>query len=126
MQDYIVDYEGKKEDDIDDVAHFFKKLLIDTSQDVSSNTDTTNKLFLTQLGPLQNTKLTNTINLLSDNVFKHQITSANITVLVVNLMSYSFTTLTNIQYNNSKFKELLIDLRAATWSIGGLGQLKAL
>lgn len=32
----------------------------------------------------------------------------------------------NMQYNNSKFKQLLIDLNAATRFTGSFGQLKAL
>lgn len=41
-------------------------------------------------------------------------------------MPYSFTTSTIMQYNNFQLKRLLIDSDAATWSIGGFGQPKAL
>ncbi len=85
MRQYIINYEGEEDDDTDDdVAHFFKELLIDAPQDLSLDTDTTNELFLTQLGPLQNIESTITTNLLADNAFKHQITSADTTVPLVN------------------------------------------
>lgn len=126
MQQYIINYKGEEDDDTDDVAHFFKELLINAPHNLSLDIDTTNELFLTQLSPLQNTKLTNTINLLADNAFKHQITSADTTISFVNPMPYNFTTLINLRYNDSKFKGLLIDSGAATRSTGGVGQLIAL
>ena len=81
---------------MDDVAHFFKELLIDAPQDLSTNADMTNELFLTQLGPLQNIKSTNTINTLANNAFKHQITSADTNVFLINHTPYNFTISTNI------------------------------
>ena len=41
-------------------------------------------------------------------------------------MFYDFTILINLQYNNSKFKELLIDLNIAIRSTSGISQLKIL
>lgn len=41
-------------------------------------------------------------------------------------MYYSFTTLTKLQYNNSKFKKLLINLSMAIKFIDNNDQLKAL
>ena len=70
--------------------------------------------FLTQIDLLQNVKSTNTITTVFDNVLKHQITSTNITVPLINITNYIFTILTNIQYNEFEFKRLLIDLGAAT------------
>ena len=58
---------------MDNITHFFKDLLIDAFQEFLSNVDTTNKLFLIKLGPLQNVESSNTINTLADNAFKHQI-----------------------------------------------------
>lgn len=101
MQDYIIEYKGEEENNIDDIAHFFTELMIDVYPDLSSNTNTTNELFLTQLNPLQNAKSTNIINLLADNIFKHQITSVDMTVSLINLMPYSFTISTNMRYNDS-------------------------
>ncbi len=126
LQDYIVNFEVEEEDDTDDVAHFFKELLIDASQDLSPDIDTKNELFLTQLGPLQNIESANTVNILADNAFKNQITSTNTTVLLVNPIPYSFTTSIDLRYNDSEFKGLLIDSGAAIRFTGGVGQLKAL
>lgn len=43
----MVNYKVKKKDDIDNITHFFKELLIDTFQDLFSDIDIINKLFLT-------------------------------------------------------------------------------
>ena len=101
-------------------------MLIDVPQDLSINTDTTNELFLIYLGLFQNIESINTINTLVDNAFKHQITSADNIVPLINLMPYSFTTSSNIRCNNSEFKRLLIDPSTDTRSIDGVSQLKAL
>lgn len=126
MQDYIINYDGEKKDDINDIAHFFKELLIDAPQGLSPDIDTTNKLFLTQFSFFQNMESVNTVNTLADNAFKHQITFADIIVSFINPTFYSFITLTSMRYNNFEFKGLLIDSGAATWSTGGLSQLQAL
>lgn len=126
MQNYLVNYESKKEDNTDNVAYFFKKLVIDILHDLFLDINTTNKLFLTQFGPLQNIKSANTVNTLGDNAYKRQITSTDITLIFINLTSSSFTTSTNMWYNNFKFKEWLINLDANTISKSGFSQLKAL
>ena len=127
LHQYITHYEGDDEDDdTDDVAYFFKKLSIDTSKDLSPDVDKTDELFLTSLGALQNIESTNTINLLADNAFKHQITFADGTVALIDPVPYSFTTSTDLRYDESEFKGLLIDSGTATRSTGGIGQLKAL
>ena len=127
MQQYIAHYEGNDEDDdTDDVAYFFKELSIDASKDLLPDVDITDELFLTSIGALQNIESTNTINLLANNAFKHQITSADGTVALTAPVPYSFTTLTDSQYDKSEFTGLLIDSGAATRSTGGIGQLKAL
>ncbi len=126
MQDYILKYKDENENNTDDVTYFFKELLIDIPQDLSTDADTTNKLFITKLSLFQNIKSTNTINILTDHTFKYQISSANTTILFLNPTSYSFTISTDMQYNNFEFKGLLIDSGTAIWSISDLGQLKAL
>lgn len=121
-----MNYEGKKEDDTNNIAHFFKELLIDTLQDILSDIDTTNELFITKFDLFQNIRSTNTINTLVNNTFKYQIKSAVITVPLVNLIPYCLTTLTNLCYKDCKFKELLINLGIVTRSTGSIRHLKAL
>ena len=87
--------------------------MIDALQNLFSDINTTNELFLTWLGSFQNIESANIINALADNAFKYQITSADTTILYVNPTPYSFTISINIQYNDSEFKGLLIDLVAA-------------
>lgn len=67
-----MNYKNEKEDDIDNVAHFFKKLLIDAPQDLLSDAETRIELFIIKIGPLSNIKSANTINTLADNGFKYQ------------------------------------------------------
>lgn len=67
------------------------------------------------------------INTLADNAFKYQIILNDETVLPTTfLTSYVFKLSTNSQYNNCKFKGLLINLGVSTQSIDGIGQLKVL
>lgn len=47
MQKYIVNYKGEKEDNADNIALFFKELLINIFQDLLFDIDITNELFLT-------------------------------------------------------------------------------
>lgn len=91
-----------------------------------NDANTINELFLTQLDFFQNTKLINTFNLIANNTFKYQIIFIDIPIFFINPISYSFTTSINLQYNESKFKKLLIGLIVAIRSKGHLGQLKAL
>lgn len=105
MQDYILNYKSEKENNIDNVANFFKELLIDALLDLFLDINITNKLFLTQFGPLENIKSANTVNNVADNAFKYQITFTNTIVLFVNLMPYSFIILTNMRYKNQSLKD---------------------
>lgn len=104
MQDYKVNYESEEENDIDDVAYFIKKLLVDTPQNLLTDVDTTNKLFITKLDSLQNIKSINTINILANTVFKHQITFTDTTIPLSNLMPYSliYELICNITTRGSK------------------------
>lgn len=88
---------------------FLKKLLINISKDFLSNVNIINKLFFTLFNIFQNIKFINTINLLAANIIKQQIISINGTIISINLIFYSFTILTNLQYDKSKFKRLLIN-----------------
>ena len=127
LQQYIAHYKGNdEENNTNDVAYFFKELSINASKNLLTNVDITDELFLSSINALQNIESTNTINLLANNVFKHQIISTNGTVALTSPVPYSFTTLTDLWYDKSKFKGLLIDSSAATRSISGIGQLTAL
>ena len=67
------------------------------------------------------------VNTLADNAFKHQITLSDKTVLPITIPTpYLFNSSTDLQYNDIKFKGLLIDSGASTRSTGGIGQFKAL
>lgn len=61
------------------------------------------------------------INTLANNAFKYWIILSDKIVLSTILFPYVFNLLIDFQYNNIKFKELLIDLGASTLSTGGIG-----
>ena len=48
------------------------------------------------------------------------------TTLLITLVPYVFNLSTDSQYNDTKFKGLLIDSRVSTWSTEGISQLKVL
>lgn len=67
------------------------------------------------------------INQLVNNVFKHQITNENnITSINTKFELYNFNVTIDSRYDESKFKNLLIDFDAATQSKNGINQLKTL
>ena len=68
------------------------------------------ELFHISFGQLEGLELIKVINTLADNVFKHQITLSNKTVLPITVPApYVFNFSTNSQYNNTEFQGLLID-----------------
>lgn len=84
--------------------------------------------FFTSFGEMLNAESMDTTSLLADKAFKHRITSTDNTAAPTPaiLGPYNFNTTTDIQYDDTKFKGLLIDSGAATRSTGGVGQLRAL
>lgn len=59
-------------------------------------------------------------------MFRYQITPSDKTVLPITFALYIFNSLIDSQYNDTKFKELLIDSNILTRSIEDNSQLKAL
>ena len=83
--------------------------------------------FHTSFGQLKGLEFITVVNTFANNAFKYQITLNDKTILPITISaSYLFNLSTNSQHNNIVFKELLIDSRASTQSIGGIDQLKAL
>lgn len=66
------------------------------------------------------------INTLANNAFKYQIILSNKTVSPITCALYVFNLSIDLQYNDTEFKELLMDSNASTRSISGIGQLKTL
>ena len=77
---------------------------------------------------MRNKKSITTVNLLSDSSFKHRLTAKNSTVphTTTKPQPFMFNVFTSFWYDDTEFKGLLIDSRAATRSTDGIGQLKAL
>ena len=93
---------------------------MDISQDLFTDTDIINKLFLIQLSPCQNFESINNINTIAVNAFIHQIISANTSIFFLNPKLYNFDILIDMWYNDFEFKWLLIDLSVANRLIGNV------
>ena len=68
----------------------------------------------------------NTINTLTDNAFKHRLTSINDTQSITHLTFYSYSTIIESRYDDTEFKRLFIDSETTTRSIDEMNQLKTL
>lgn len=66
------------------------------------------------ISELWNTESITIANILTDNIFKYQIILINKIVLFISFTFYFFNLSTNSQYNDSKFKKLLIYLDCST------------
>lgn len=82
--------------------------------------------FYTFFGQLENSEFITVINTLANNAFKYQIILSDETISFITPTLYIINWSTHLQYNNTKFKGLLIDLNISTWSKGGIGQRKRL
>lgn len=84
------------------------------------------KQFYTFFGQLKSLEPITVVNMLVDNVFKHQIILNDKIVLPIITAFYLFNLPINSWYNDIEFKRLFIDLRALTWSTKCIGQLEVL
>lgn len=85
------------------------------------------KQFYSAFGLLKSSMFITIVNTLSNNVFKYQIILSDKIVSPFTVSNfYVFNLLINLQYNDTKFKELFINSGASTWSIRGIGLLKTL
>lgn len=89
--------------------------------------DTKLEQFHTFFGQLEGSESITVVNILADNAFKHQITLSDNTVSHIIVPAfYTFNLLTDLQYNDTEFKGLFINLGALTHLIRGISQLKVL
>lgn len=78
MEQSIAQYKDNDEDnDIHNLAYFFKTLSINMFKNFLSNIYVTDKLFLILLNAISNIKSINTIDLLANSAFKYQMIFAN-------------------------------------------------
>ena len=92
------------------------------------------EVFCISLGTLKNFDCILTINFLTNNAAKHQITgidesensSTENSGTENSSISYAYISSTSFRYNDTEFKNLLINSNAATRSTGNIRQLKAL
>lgn len=124
-----MEYQGV--DDDEGIAHYFGDLSINTHDDytpepTTESLYTESEQFHTSFGQLEDSESITIVNTLADNAFKHRITLSDETVSPITPTSYVFNSSTDSRYNDTEFKELLINSGASTQSTGGIGQLKAL
>ena len=133
---YITDLEG---DDDDEMIQYFEKLQIDpefaSEIFATFNVHENDEVFCTSLGTLKNSDCILITNLFTDHAAKHQITNIDESKFSPRTensstensnISYAYTASTSSRYDDTKFKDLLIDSDATTRSTDGIGQLKAL
>ena len=133
LTQYITDLEG---DDDDGMTQYFEELQIDfeSASKISATFNVQSihdedKVFCTSLGTLKNSDCIMTTNLLNDHVAKHQITGIDESEnsnIENSSIPYAYTSSTSSKYDDTKFKDLLIDSNATTRSTDGIGQLKTL
>lgn len=116
---------------MNDVSQFFEELLIDvdaTTIDINSTliSESTTKSFAIYFGTFHDSDFMSTTNLLANKVFEHWMTVKDNTVRLAKSKPYSFNISTSSQYNNTEFKELLIDSGTVICFTRGIDQLEAL
>ena len=139
LHQYIIEYEGIEDivednENDDEFNQFFDDLALEAKfaeNEVTSAIKTINPdlidMFFTSFGDLQNTEPLTVTNLLADKTFKHRITCKNeVTAAFVAFTTYSFNATTSSRYDESEFKDLLIDSDVVMRFTNGIGQLKTL
>ena len=106
-------------DNNEGIAHYFEDLSIDIHNDytpkpTTESLYTESEQFHTSIGQMQSSKSITAVNALVDNAFKYRITLNNETVSPITPAPYVFNSSTDSQYNDTKFKGLLINSSAST------------
>ena len=84
-------------------------------------------MFFTSFENFQNTKSLIIINLFVDKTFKHRIICKNeIIIVFVTFTTYNFNAIISSHYDESEFKDLLIDSDVAMRFTNNINQLKTL
>ena len=129
---YITDLKGS---DDDEITQYFEKLQIDfepTKISATFNVQSyeNDEVFCISLDTLKNSDCILITNLFIDHAAKHQIIDIDESESSFSTensnMSYAYISSTSFKYDDTEFKNLLINSNSATRSTGGIGQLKAL
>ena len=116
------------------MIQYFEELQIDLdfASEISATFNVHEKddeVFCISLGMLKNFDCILTTNLFTDHAAKHQIIDIDESEtpnIENSSISYAYISSTSFRYDDTEFKGLLIDSKAATRSTDGIGQLKAL
>lgn len=111
-----------KYEDVDNnesIAHYFGDLSINVYNDyipelTSVSLYTKFEQFYISIDQMQSSKSIIAVNALVDNTFKYQIILNDKTVSSITPVLFVFNLFTNLQYNDNKFKGLIINLFAST------------
>lgn len=111
--------EYKSVNNNEDIAHYFEDLSINTYDDyIPELTNellyTGSKQFYIPFCKLKASESVTIINILADNAFKYQVTLSNEIVSLITPAFYIFNLSIDSKYNDTEFKELLINLGASS------------
>ena len=124
MQYYIHEYEG---DNPDKVTEYFDQLILDITDDEKYNSPAANhpekdenQQFFTSIGPLASSESSVITEVLNNKAFLHCMTIKDEPTPPLTPVFFTFNTVTESRYNDTKFKSLLVDFGVSMKSTGGL------
>ncbi len=127
MNQYIADYESDSEDEY--VTQYFDELAISSvlEFDIKLIEFESDELFLTSFNELKLSNIESLTSSFADKAFQHRLISKNIINVFINeSFDLSYISTTNSRYDDTEFKDILVDCRAADRSIEDMNQFKAL
>ena len=104
-------------DNNENIAYYFGDLSIDIYNDYRLEPEsfyTKLEQFYTFFNKLKGLESIRVVNILANNTFKYYITLSEKTISFITPAPYVFNSSTNLQYNDTKFKRLFIDLGTST------------
>ncbi len=126
LNQYIADFESTYESDDEYAAQFFEELAIssileiDTIKLIEFESD---ELFLTSFDEFQDIEFF--ISALADKTFQHRLISIDIINVFIN-ESFNYISITDSRYDDTEFKDILMNCDAADRSTESMKQFKAL
>jgi hypothetical protein len=126
LNQYIADYEGDSNDKY--AAQYFDELAISSAYEIDTikliefDSD---EIFLTSFDEFQDIK--SLTNALVDKAFQHRLISIDISNAFINeSFDLSYISITNSRYDDTEFKDILVNCDAADRSTNDMRQFKAL
>jgi hypothetical protein len=130
LNQYIAEYEGTYDSDDEYAAQFFDELAISSAPEI----DTikliefeSDELFLISFDELSISNIESIISALADKAFQHRLIFKDITNVLINeSFDFTYISITDSRYDDSQFKDILVNCDAADRSTESMNQFKAL